>query len=56
MLLKKVLTEPGSCISARKRRGGRIGFRWDCSRAEETLTEKNSEEKVKADVLMAQTV
>jgi hypothetical protein len=43
-----VLALLGSCLSHRKRLGGGIAFRWDCSRAGETMKENKSEEMVKA--------
>jgi hypothetical protein len=45
---ENVLALRGSCNPHRKRLGGGIAFRWDCSRAEQTMKENKSEEMEKA--------
>jgi hypothetical protein len=45
---ENVLALRGACLSHRKRLGGGIAFRRDCSRAEQTMKENKSEEMVKA--------
>jgi hypothetical protein len=45
---ENVLALRGSCNPHRKRLGGVIVFRWDYSRAEQTMKENKSEEMEKA--------
>jgi hypothetical protein len=43
MAIGKAPNNCSPCLSLEERRGGWIGFRWNCSRAEQGLTEKSEE-------------